>query len=181
MDQRRIAVQLYSVRDDCEENLDQSLAKIAGMGYEGVEFAGFYGHPAADVRRMVAEKGLQVVGAHIGMDDLADPAFDRTVEFHKAVGNPTLIVSGLPIEQVTSIPALENAADAFNRTAERLQPLGLRLGYHLHGPDVKPVEGRLPWEVILAGTRENVLMQADIGSTWNLEVNALGGVQSIGQ
>jgi len=47
-----IAVQVYSVRDDASKNLYGTLKKIKAMGYDGVEFAGLYGHTAAEIKEM---------------------------------------------------------------------------------------------------------------------------------
>ena len=44
-----IALQLYSVRFDMAEDFYGTLKKVADMGYDGVEFAGFYGDKAEDV------------------------------------------------------------------------------------------------------------------------------------
>ena len=65
-----IALQLYSVREDCERDLSGTLAAVAKMGYEGVEFAGYYGRSARELRAMVDDLGLAVVGTHIGLDTL---------------------------------------------------------------------------------------------------------------
>ena len=37
-----IALQLYSIREDCARDLSYCLQAVAQMGYEGVEFAGYY-------------------------------------------------------------------------------------------------------------------------------------------
>ena len=39
-----VAIQIYSVRDDAQANLFGTLKKLKEMGYDGVEFAGLYGH-----------------------------------------------------------------------------------------------------------------------------------------
>ena len=44
-----IALQLYSVREDCKKDLPGVLEKVAKMGYEGVEFAGYYDYSAQDL------------------------------------------------------------------------------------------------------------------------------------
>lgn len=51
-----IALQLYSVREDCARDLPGVLSAVAKMGYEGVEFAGTYNHDAAAIRRMLEVK-----------------------------------------------------------------------------------------------------------------------------
>ena len=50
-----IALQLYSVRDDCARDLPGVLKEVARMGYEGVEFAGYYGRDAATLKRIIRE------------------------------------------------------------------------------------------------------------------------------
>ncbi|MCS7309894.1 MAG: sugar phosphate isomerase/epimerase, partial [Armatimonadetes bacterium] len=65
-----IGVQLYSVRDDCAKDLPGTLAAIAKMGYEGVEFAGYHGYSARDLRKLLDDNGLKCCGTHIGIDTL---------------------------------------------------------------------------------------------------------------
>lgn len=54
----RIALQLYTVRDLCAEDLAGALASTAALGFEGVELHDLYGHPADAVRRLLDETGL---------------------------------------------------------------------------------------------------------------------------
>ena len=54
-----IGLQLYSVRDDCAKDLPGTLKAVAKMGYSGVEFAGYYGRTAQELRRMLDENGLK--------------------------------------------------------------------------------------------------------------------------
>ena len=65
-----IALELYSVREDAAEDTTGTLEAVAKMGYEGVEFAGYYGHSAEDLRKMCDDLGLQVIGTHTGLDTL---------------------------------------------------------------------------------------------------------------
>ena len=51
MEQRPIAYQVYSARDEAQQDLAAVLRQLADMGYDGVEFAGFYGHSADVYKR----------------------------------------------------------------------------------------------------------------------------------
>ena len=42
-----VAIQVYSVRKEAEADLRGTLTALRDMGYDGVEFAGLYGHTAA--------------------------------------------------------------------------------------------------------------------------------------
>ncbi len=48
--------------------------------------------------------------------------------------------------------------------AERLQPYGMRTGYHNHWVEFQPMDGELPWDTFFGNTRHDVIMQLDIGN-----------------
>lgn len=164
MTQIPIALQLYSVREDAERDLSGTLAAVAKMGYAGVEFAGFYGHAAADVKKMLDDNGLQIAGAHIGLDTLRGKALPQTIAFHQTLGNRFLIVPGLAEEHRASQDAWQKTAQTMNEIAARLQPEGMQTGYHNHDIEFKALDGELPWDTFFANTRPEVVMQFDTGN-----------------
>ena len=76
-----IAVQVYSVRDHINdtETLLKALEEIKKIGYDGVEFAGYFDTDAKTIKAKLDEVGLVAVGGHIGLDDF-EKRFD---EFEK--------------------------------------------------------------------------------------------------
>jgi sugar phosphate isomerase/epimerase len=160
----RIAVQIYSVRDDAAKDLPGVLAAIAKMGYEGVEFAGYYGHEAPALRKMLDDHGLKVCGAHVGLGALQGDELQRSIEFHQAIGNPYPIVSSLGGEYSGSVDGWKKAADAFNEVAGKLKPHGMRTGYHNHTIEFQPLDGQLPWDIFFGNTVQDVIMQFDTGN-----------------
>jgi len=159
-----IALQLYSVRKDCESDLAATLAAVAKMGYEGVEFAGYYGRSAEELRRMLDDLGLKVAGTHIGLDTLLGDQFEATVEFNKTLGNKFLIVPSLPGERTGSRAAWLESARIFDEIADRLKPLGMHTGYHNHSIEFAPLEGEMPWDTLFGNTVPEVVMQLDTGN-----------------
>ncbi|MFQ6131814.1 MAG: sugar phosphate isomerase/epimerase family protein [Armatimonadota bacterium] len=159
-----IALQLYSVRNDCEKDLPGTLAAVAKMGYEGVEFAGYYGRSAAELRTMLDDLGLKVAGTHTGLDTVLGDELKRTVEFNRTIGNRYLVVPGLPEERRNSIAAWRETAELFNEIAAQLEPEGMLTGYHNHHIEFPPMEGEVPWDVFFSNTRPEVIMQLDLGN-----------------
>jgi sugar phosphate isomerase/epimerase len=167
-----IGVQLYSVRDDCAKDFPAVLAAIAKMGYQGVEFAGYWGKSAKELRKMLADLGLQCCGAHVAIDTLLDHELPRTAEFHKDLGNPYLIVPGLPEKMRSTLDAWRSTAATFNEIARRLKSFGLHTGYHNHAIEFKPLDpldplhptGQLPWDIFFSNTTPDVIMQFDTGN-----------------
>ncbi|MBD3176187.1 MAG: TIM barrel protein, partial [Armatimonadia bacterium] len=117
-----LALQLYSVREACAEDLAGTVAQVAEMGYDGVEFAGYHGHSAEQVKQILDFNGLKCAGTHIGIDQLLGDALEPTIEFHKTIGCEYLIVPGLGGDYVGSKDNWLRAADAFNQIAENLRP-----------------------------------------------------------
>jgi sugar phosphate isomerase/epimerase len=164
-----IGLELWSVRHQCERELPTVLQAIGKMGYDSVELAhSYYGHDAASWRKLLDENGLKSCGMHMGLRMLEGDAFDETVEIHKTIGTPYLIIASLPKKNLASVEAIVETAKYFNELSERLEPHGLKIGYHCHGGDFAKVDGRTAWEIFGENTKRDVLLQLDIG-------NCLGG------
>ena len=159
-----VGLQLYSLREVITKDVPGTLAKVAEMGYQGVEFAGYYNLKAEQVRKMLDDNGLKACGAHTSLQSLKGDALKATVEFNKILGNQFLIVPSLPRAAMASIAALMDTVKAFNESADRAGELGMRVGYHAHGWDFRPVADRTPWDVIFGNTNPEVVMQLDTGN-----------------
>jgi hypothetical protein len=104
-----IGLQLYSVRHECEKddgkNFPNIVKAVAKMGYEAVEFAGYFGWEAEDIRRVLDDNALPCCGTHVGIQTLVGDELKRSIDFHRTIGNQFLIVPGLPEEYRNSIGA----------------------------------------------------------------------------
>jgi sugar phosphate isomerase/epimerase len=159
-----IALQLYSVRDIAGKDVPGTLAAIAQMGYQGVEFAGYYGRKAKDLRQILDRNGLKCCGTHTGLETLTGDALKGAVEFNQTLGNQFLIVPWLPPRITTSLAALIDAAKLLTELGDKVKEFGMRVGYHAHAHDFKPVADRIPWEVLFTNAGPDVVMQMDLGN-----------------
>ena len=136
-------LQLYSVRDVTGTDLEGTLKKVAEIGYRYVEFAGFFGHTAEQVKAMLDNYGLIVSGTHSGFDDL-DKDFDGTVKYHHAIGNTNYIVPGAPWGTTAE---LNETIEKMNKYKPMLAAEGIRLAYHNHDGEFKPnLDGQIAHE-----------------------------------
>jgi sugar phosphate isomerase/epimerase len=159
-----IALQLYAVRDACAANLPGTLKRISEIGYEGVEFAGYYDHSAAELRKMLESANLQVAGAHVPTEQLLGDELDKTIEFHKTLGNKFLIVPWLGDYVKGTRASWLEAAHLLNSISEKLAPHGLFTGYHNHGIEFTEIDGETPWDTFFGNTHPEVVMQIDVGN-----------------
>lgn len=159
-----IALQLYSVRTECERDLPKVIRAVAEMGYEAVEFAGYYGRTAKELRKLLDDHGLKCCGTHIGLDTLLGDELPKTVEFNKTLGNKYLVVPGLPRERTASAKAWLETAKLFNEISSKVEPHDMFVGYHNHAIEFRPTDGQVPWDIFFGNTDSRVVMQIDIGN-----------------
>jgi sugar phosphate isomerase/epimerase len=159
-----IGVQLYSVRKDCEKDLPGTLQALGKMGYAGVEFAGYYGRSAAELKTLLDANGLKACGTHTGLDTLEGDALARTVEFNQAIGNKLLICPWIPEERRKTADDWKKLAAEFDALADKVAPNGMRVGYHNHNFEFTPIDGTTPWDLFFGGTKKAVAMQVDTGN-----------------
>ncbi len=145
----KIAVQVYSVRDAIKnkKTLFAALEKIKEIGYDGVEFAGYYGASAKEIRAKLDELGLVCVGGHIGLDDFKDKKLEETMEFQSILGVKAIGVGGAPHK---TMEQCVKTGKVLGRVREYgLEKYGITTYYHNHSEEFKPLRNkRLPIDVI---------------------------------
>jgi sugar phosphate isomerase/epimerase len=160
-----VALQLYSVRDDCAKDFDAALAQVAKMGFDGVEFAGYhkYNGKAKELRAKLDEFNFKVAATHIGTGTLRGDALKRTIEFHQVIGCKYLVVPG--DRDFTDPEKSKALAETFNQCAEVLKPLGMACGYHNHTGEFKKDGDKTYWDLFAERTSKDVILQQDCGWT----------------
>ena len=162
-----IALQLYTIGGDMRKDASAALAKVAQIGFKGVEFAGFPSQDAKVVRKMLDDNGLKCCGSHTGINALEGDSFDKTVEFAKTIGNTRIISPSLfrnfsnDAEQDKKM--VEDMADRMNVVAEKLKPLGLRTGFHCHPGEFRKIGDSTVWDIFFTRANKDVIMQCDLG------------------
>jgi len=167
-----IALQLYSIREDCSCNLPGTLKAVADMGYDGVEFAGYHGRTAEQLRKMLDDLGLKVAGSHIPINTLLGEDLKKTVEFNKTLGNQFLIVPWIPEDMRKSKADWLKTAMLFNEIAEKVKTEGLRVVYHNHHIEFIRMNGEFPWDIFFGAASPDVIMQLDTGNAMHGEATA---------
>ncbi len=158
----KVGLQLYSVRDECARDFFATLKAVSEIGYDGVEFAGFYGRTAPELRDQLQKLGLEVAGSHTSFNSLVLWARERTIAFNEALGNKNIIIPALPGELSSTRDDWFQFADFLNDLSASLKPHGMKIGYHNHWAEFVPLEGERPWDILGKRTRD-VILQLDVG------------------
>jgi sugar phosphate isomerase/epimerase len=174
-----VALQLYSVRDDCARDFFGTLEKVAAMGYDGVEFAGFYGRSAGELRDKLRELGLSVAGSHESLQRVVGDALEETARFNLELGNRTIVIPWLPPQMRSDRRGWENSAAQISNVAERCEARGIRVGYHNHREEFLPIDGEYPWDIFFRRAGPRVFMQLDTGNALSAGISVESLVETI--
>jgi sugar phosphate isomerase/epimerase len=168
-----LGLQLYSVRAECKKDLPGTIKTVADIGYQGVEFAGYYDYSGKDLRKLLDDNGLKCCGTHAQLDTLLGDNLPKTIEFNKIIGNKYLIVPWLDPKKYNSVEGWKKAADMFNELAEKVEPHNMQVGYHNHWHEFETIDGQVPWDIFFGNTRKDVIMQFDTGNAMRGGGNAI--------
>ena len=103
MKKTMIGYQVYSAREDAAKDLLGTLKALKAMGYDGVEFAGFFGYSAQQVKDMLDANGLVAVSSHVPVQSIENAMFG-TIAYHQAIGCKYIAVPSVAQWQEIGLP-----------------------------------------------------------------------------
>jgi sugar phosphate isomerase/epimerase len=173
-----VALQLYSVRNDCKADFDGTLARVAKLGFDGVEFAGYYRYvgKAQELRKRLDGLGLKAPSTHVGSAAFRGDQLQKTIEFHQTLGCKFLIIAG---DRDFTDPEKSKAfAEFLNEVSSRLTATGMACGYHNHTKEFTTKFGdKTAFDAFAERTRKEVVLQQDCGWTAAAGVNPVEVIQ----
>jgi sugar phosphate isomerase/epimerase len=172
MKRNQIGIQLYTLREMAAKDFEATLARVAKIGYAGVEFAGFHGHSATDVRAMLDRYNLKAFSAHIGID-VFDNDIEQVVSDLQTVGAPWGVVPWVSPEN-RSPEFFTELGGKMNAYGSRLADAGLKLAYHNHDFEFSMTtdEGKTIFETLIEIT-DPALVSFELDLFWA----AVGGYE----
>lgn len=158
----KAGLQLYTLRDYIGQDTKGVLAKVAKAGYQEVETYGyspdkhFWGLKPTEFKAVLAANGLTTPSGHYDLGaylrDGDEALLTTTIAAARACGQQYLIVPSLD-EKLRATPAdCQAVAAKLNKAGARCKAAGLRLGYHNHDFEFKPLGGTTLYDVLLKET-----------------------------
>jgi len=186
-----LSVQLYAVRDQLAEDLDATIARLAGMGLREVEAFDFI-DKAPRLAEAFAKAGVRARTGHasllsegLGFDDPAfreaqsgPPRQDAVFEAAKTLGLEIVIDPFVEPERWATEEAVLDNAQRLNDAAAKAADHGLRVGYHNHSQEfVHSFRGLTAYELFAEQLRDDVVLEVDLywAATGRQDVPALLG------
>ncbi len=161
-----VGLELYSVRDELKKDLTGTVRAVAKMGYQNVEFFAPYYQwteaQAKDVRKLLDDLGITCLSTHNDSQSFENAGIQRAIDLNQIIGSKYIVLASAG--RVKGLDGWKEVAERLNRASEKLQPLGMRTGYHNHQAEFKVIDGQRPIEVLATNTNKDVMLQLDVGT-----------------
>ncbi|MEP6744416.1 MAG: sugar phosphate isomerase/epimerase [Gemmatimonadota bacterium] len=125
-----LGVQLYTVRDSMQRDVEGTLARVRSIGYREVEFAGYFGRTPAQIKAALGSNGLDAPSVHVGLDALTT-RFEDTLEAAVQIGHRWLTLAWIDSKD-RSADGYDRIADQLNASGALAARSGIRIAYHTH-------------------------------------------------
>jgi sugar phosphate isomerase/epimerase len=170
----KVGIQLYSLRDQLPKDVKGVIGKVAKAGYKEVETfgydakTGYWGLHTKDFSKLLKDNGLTTPSGHYGLDSFFGKGdtedLKRYIEVAKGLGQTYVVVPSLNGEFIKTVDECKGVAEKMNKAAEICKASGLKLGYHNHNFEWKPLGGGATfYDTILKETDPKLVhMEMDI-------------------
>ncbi|USN98823.1 MAG: sugar phosphate isomerase/epimerase [Phycisphaeraceae bacterium] len=157
-----IAIQLYSLREECQRDLEATLSDLRDIGYRRVEFDREYVDPE-EAGRMLGSLEMSACGLHVVLERIEDHP-QSVVDACLALRTRRAIVSFVPRPLTPELA--EGLRGRLDAAAALLAAHGVSLGYHSHDWEFTPwSDGERPFNVVSRARR--IFLEPDLGWVWH--------------
>lgn len=158
----KVALQLYSVRENMKEDMDATLKAVKEMGYDYVEFAGYFEKSAEEVKALLDKHSLKCISVHQTYDVfLAEP--EKNVQFLKTIGAEFCAVPWMASGNLKG-EKFEKTVEDMKKVSALLRENGIKFRYHNHDFEFVEEDGKVLIDKLFEGVgRDNIGPEFDTG------------------
>jgi sugar phosphate isomerase/epimerase len=161
----KLGLQLFTLRAALRQDVEDTLKRVAAMGYEEVETYGFdpegirfYGLEAKAFAQRLRDHKLTTPSGHYDLNRFVSSSVDdlkryvdRCIEGAHAVGH-AYITWPLVDEGFRTIEKFKVVAERLNIAGGQIKKAGLQLAYHNHDFEFVEQNGQIGYDIILKET-----------------------------
>lgn len=164
MRKMKVGIQLYGLRNSMAEDFEGTLRAVRDLGYEYVEFAGYFGHTGAEIREILDRLGLKCVSVHQSLDFFEEDP-EGKIAFLKEFGVKYNVIPWYGKEKLAGTPGWDETLAKFRSAADFFRDHGMMLGYHNHDFEFATYEGKYLHDYIFEGVSADRIIP-EIDTCW---------------
>jgi sugar phosphate isomerase/epimerase len=148
--------QIWTVKDQLQQDFAGTLKMIAGLGYESVEMCSPPGYgftplmkmSAKEMKKIINDVGLRFESTHYTMNEFRKN-LDERIQFAGDSGQKQMILSSFGLPENATMDDWKKAADELNKYGERSNKAGIQMGYHNHHGEFAKINDTLIYDVLM--------------------------------
>ena len=158
----KVGIQLYSLRNAMEKDMDATLRSVKEMGYDYVEFAGYFGKSAQEVKAILDKYNLKAVSVHQDID-LFEKEGKAAVDYLNTLGVKYCAIPWYSVDEFHN--NWDVTIEKFIKTSRLLNEGGIQLMYHNHDFEFQKIDGEFILDK-LYNTIPNEMLQPQFDTCW---------------
>ena len=174
---KQVGLQLYTLRDLMAKDPVGTLKNVADIGYKEVEAFGygdgkFFGKTPTEYAALLKDLGLSGPSGHYTTGKTMPDAkgtlmngWQQAVDDAAAIGQKYMVCAYLFPDERKTLDDYKQFVDLFNKSAEMCKKAGIQFCYHNHDFEFKPIDGQVPYDVLLNGTDKD-MVQLELDLYW---------------
>lgn len=152
--ERKTGLILYTVRGEMNKDPLGTLDKVAEIGYNWIELASysdgkFYNMKPSTLKDEIEQRGMSLISSHNGLNP---NNVDEVVDAAAEAGLIYLIMPSLGGVYTKSLDGFKKAADFMNEAGAKCKKAGMKLGFHNHDMEFRPIDDQIPYDILVENT-----------------------------
>jgi len=155
---KEIGIQIYTIREQLAADLEGSMKRLAEIGYNSIEAAGFanaggsyqfYGKSPKEYSKMLSDLGMKLMSSHTTFEM---ETADAVCAAHAEAGCKYVVYPFLPEQLRQNIDGYKATGEMLTKMGAAAKKNGLQFAYHNHAFEYTEMEGQIPMEVMMANS-----------------------------
>jgi len=156
-----VALQMFTLREEAKVDFVGTLEQVAKIGYRGIEFAGYGGLKASDLKNHLDSLGLKASGSNFAHQVLLDN-LDEYIDYNLEIGSSYIT---LAYTKLTTKDEYLKLVQQCNMIGSKCKKRGLGFCYHNHAHEFNIYDGEYALDIIFERTNPEFL-EAVIDVYW---------------
>lgn len=153
----KLALQLYTVREECKKDFIKTLEEVVKLGFEGVEFAGFYDIDANTIKNNLDRLNLKAVASHTPYEDIIYKA-DEIIAYNKIIGNKNIVC---PYYDINSKEKLDEIINGLKSVIDKYNESDMEVFYHNHDHEFIKIDNKYALDILTESLDNKLKLELD--------------------
>ncbi len=176
----KLGLELYSVRNEFKQDPDETVRRVAKMGYPGVEFFSSYYEwtpaRAKEMRKLLDSLNVKCFSTHNSAKSFEPEGIGHLIELNQILGSKYIIMASAG--KIADLDGWKKVAEKLTEANAKMKSSGMRPGFHNHKLEFLAIGDKRPMDVLAKETPKDVVLQLDVGTCIDAKQDPVAWINS---